>query len=149
MTTLLPLPMLCWPVSEESIFSHYVYFLSCVYATSCCWLPSSDLLYSALFLCHFPCPGRGAAYRGSSLATRRPSSPIHPLLKHLPFLLSFRFHLVCISVSNVSSYFGELLCCPRCWRVQLSLVGIRSPDRPARSQSLYRLSYPVHYFAST
>jgi hypothetical protein len=24
-------------------------------------------------------------------------------------------------------------------------TGIRSPDRPARSQSLYRLSYPVHY----
>jgi hypothetical protein len=23
-------------------------------------------------------------------------------------------------------------------------TGIRSPDRPARSQSLYRLSYPVH-----
>ena len=24
-------------------------------------------------------------------------------------------------------------------------TGIRSPDRPARSQSLYRLSYPAHY----
>jgi hypothetical protein len=23
-------------------------------------------------------------------------------------------------------------------------IGIRSPDRPARSQSLYRLSYPAH-----
>ena len=23
-------------------------------------------------------------------------------------------------------------------------TGIRSPDRPARSQSLYRLSYPAH-----
>ena len=26
----------------------------------------------------------------------------------------------------------------------LANTGIRSPDRPARSQSLYRLSYPVH-----
>ena len=26
----------------------------------------------------------------------------------------------------------------------LALTGIRSPDRPARSQSLYRLSYPAH-----
>jgi hypothetical protein len=26
----------------------------------------------------------------------------------------------------------------------LAPTGIRSPDRPARSQSLYRLSYPVH-----
>jgi hypothetical protein len=26
----------------------------------------------------------------------------------------------------------------------LALTGIRSTDRPARSQSLYRLSYPVH-----
>ena len=25
-------------------------------------------------------------------------------------------------------------------------TGIRSPDRPAHSQSLYRLSYPVHVF---
>ena len=25
------------------------------------------------------------------------------------------------------------------------LTGIRSPDRPARSQSLYRLSYPAHF----
>jgi hypothetical protein len=24
-------------------------------------------------------------------------------------------------------------------------TGIRSPDRPARSQSLYRLSYPAHF----
>ena len=24
------------------------------------------------------------------------------------------------------------------------LTGVRSPDRPARSQSLYRLSYPAH-----
>ena len=28
----------------------------------------------------------------------------------------------------------------------LALTGIRSPDRPARSQSLYRLSYPAHMF---
>jgi hypothetical protein len=27
-----------------------------------------------------------------------------------------------------------------------SPTGIRSPDRPARSQSLYRLSYPAHIF---
>jgi len=27
----------------------------------------------------------------------------------------------------------------------LALTGIRSPDRPARNQSLYRLSYQVHY----
>ena len=26
----------------------------------------------------------------------------------------------------------------------LASTGIRSPDRPARSQSLYRLSYPAH-----
>jgi hypothetical protein len=26
----------------------------------------------------------------------------------------------------------------------LTPTGIRPPDRPARSQSLYRLSYPVH-----
>jgi hypothetical protein len=26
----------------------------------------------------------------------------------------------------------------------LAPTGIRSPDRPARSQSLYRLSYPAH-----
>ena len=25
-------------------------------------------------------------------------------------------------------------------------IGIRSPDRPARSQSLYRLSYPAHLY---
>jgi hypothetical protein len=29
-------------------------------------------------------------------------------------------------------------------RKNLALSGIRSPDRPARSQSLYRLSYPAH-----
>jgi hypothetical protein len=29
----------------------------------------------------------------------------------------------------------------------LSPTGIRSPDRPARSQSLYRLSYPAHVYA--
>jgi hypothetical protein len=28
----------------------------------------------------------------------------------------------------------------------LDSTGIRSPDRPARSQSLYRLSYPAHSF---
>jgi hypothetical protein len=28
----------------------------------------------------------------------------------------------------------------------LAPTGIRSPDRPARSQSLYRLSYPGPYF---
>jgi hypothetical protein len=28
----------------------------------------------------------------------------------------------------------------------LAHTGVRSPDRPARSQSLYRLHYPVHYF---
>ena len=28
----------------------------------------------------------------------------------------------------------------------LAPTGIRSPDRPARSQSLYRLRYPVHHF---
>jgi hypothetical protein len=28
----------------------------------------------------------------------------------------------------------------------LTPTGIRSPDRPARSQSLYRLSYPAHIF---
>jgi hypothetical protein len=27
-----------------------------------------------------------------------------------------------------------------------SLTGIRSPDRPARNQSLYRLSYPAHTY---
>ena len=27
----------------------------------------------------------------------------------------------------------------------LAPTGIRSPDRPARSQSLYRLSYPAYY----
>jgi hypothetical protein len=27
----------------------------------------------------------------------------------------------------------------------LASTGIRSPDRPARSQSLYRLRYPAHY----
>ena len=27
---------------------------------------------------------------------------------------------------------------------KLALTGIRSPDRPARSQSLYRLRYPAH-----
>ena len=26
----------------------------------------------------------------------------------------------------------------------LAIIGIRSPDRPVRSQSLYRLSYPAH-----
>ena len=26
----------------------------------------------------------------------------------------------------------------------LAPIGIRSPDRPARSQTLYRLSYPTH-----
>jgi hypothetical protein len=26
-----------------------------------------------------------------------------------------------------------------------ALIGIRSPDRPARSQSLYRLRYRAHY----
>ena len=32
------------------------------------------------------------------------------------------------------------------WTCAENLVptGIRSPDRPARSQSLYRLSYPAH-----
>ena len=28
----------------------------------------------------------------------------------------------------------------------LAPTGIRSPDSPARSQSLYRLSYPAHQF---
>ena len=28
-------------------------------------------------------------------------------------------------------------------------TGIRSPDRPARRQSLYRLSYPAHYTVCT
>jgi len=28
----------------------------------------------------------------------------------------------------------------------LAPTRIRSPDRPARRQSLYRLSYPIHYF---
>ena len=31
----------------------------------------------------------------------------------------------------------------------LSLTGIRSPDRPARSQSLYQLRYPAHTFICT
>jgi len=31
----------------------------------------------------------------------------------------------------------------------LALAGIRSPDRPARSQSLYRLSYPAHAHTCT
>ena len=31
----------------------------------------------------------------------------------------------------------------------LALTGIRSPDRQARSQSLYRLSYPAHYMPYT
>jgi len=33
------------------------------------------------------------------------------------------------------------------WTAAESLVptGIRSPDRPARSESLYRLRYPAHY----
>jgi hypothetical protein len=30
--------------------------------------------------------------------------------------------------------------------INLAPTGIRSPDRPARSQSLYRLSYPAHAF---
>jgi hypothetical protein len=30
------------------------------------------------------------------------------------------------------------------WAKNLAPTGIRSPDRPARSQSLYRLSYPAH-----
>ena len=30
----------------------------------------------------------------------------------------------------------------------LAPTGIRSPDRPARSQSLYRLHYPAHKFLS-
>jgi hypothetical protein len=46
-----------------------------------------------------------------------------PCFKHLSLLFSFCFLLGCISVSYVSSSFGELLCCPRCWRVQLFLVG--------------------------
>ena len=29
--------------------------------------------------------------------------------------------------------------------VKLAPTGIRSPDRPARRQSLYRLRYPAHY----
>jgi hypothetical protein len=92
-------------------------FFQCVSATSCCLLPSSVLLHSTLFLCHFLCPGIGAAYKGSSLATRGPSYPIHPLLKHLSFLFSFCFLLGCISVSYVLSSFGELLCRPPCWCV--------------------------------
>ena len=28
----------------------------------------------------------------------------------------------------------------------LAPAGIRSPDRPTRSQSLYRLRYPAHFF---
>ena len=31
----------------------------------------------------------------------------------------------------------------------LAPAGIRSPDRPARSQSLYRLRYPAHHIFST
>ena len=31
----------------------------------------------------------------------------------------------------------------------LAPTGIRSPDRPVRSQSLYRLRYPAHYVMST
>ena len=31
----------------------------------------------------------------------------------------------------------------------LAPTGIRSPNRPARSQSLYRLSYPAHFFKVT
>ena len=30
----------------------------------------------------------------------------------------------------------------------LALTGIRSPDRPARSQSLYRVRYPAHFVTS-
>ena len=33
---------------------------------------------------------------------------------------------------------------PVCTDGKSRLTGIRSPDRPARSQSLYRLSYPAH-----
>jgi hypothetical protein len=33
---------------------------------------------------------------------------------------------------------------PRAGAENLAPTGIRSPDRPARSQSLYRLSYPAH-----
>jgi hypothetical protein len=36
---------------------------------------------------------------------------------------------------------------PRAGVKNLAPTGIRSPDRPARSQSLYRLSYPVPPFA--
>jgi hypothetical protein len=32
------------------------------------------------------------------------------------------------------------------WTGKSRPAGIRSPDRPARSQSLYRLSYPAHNF---
>ena len=37
------------------------------------------------------------------------------------------------------------------WTVaeNLAPTGIRSPDRPPRSQSLYRLSYPAHVFVYT
>ena len=31
----------------------------------------------------------------------------------------------------------------------IALTGIRAPDRPARSQSLYRLSYPAHFVGGT
>jgi len=31
----------------------------------------------------------------------------------------------------------------------LAPTGIRSPDRPARSQSIYRLRYPAHRLACT
>jgi hypothetical protein len=30
----------------------------------------------------------------------------------------------------------------------LAPIGIRSPDRPARSQSLYRLGYPAHDYVN-
>jgi hypothetical protein len=52
-----------------------------------------------------------------------PSSHTHYLSKHLPFLFSFCFLSAYISVSYVPSFFSELLCCPWCWRVQVSLVG--------------------------
>ena len=35
------------------------------------------------------------------------------------------------------------------WRGKSRPTGIRSPDRPARRQSLYRLRYPAHTTAST
>jgi hypothetical protein len=52
-----------------------------------------------------------------------PSSHIHSLFEHLPFLFSFFFLSGCISFYYVPSSFAELLCCPRCWSVQHSLVG--------------------------